>query len=233
MVKGWTCERCSATNAEASLVCSNCGATRPNDGVTPATPEGAGLGGGPTAAHRPGRRRLGRADHPGGRAACHAIGRRGLLRLGPAGRHAPDAPPAPAVAVPRWRRLPIGWLLVGVIVAAGAVGGFLFNASRSSTGEINKAGDLVTSDLRVGDCFDLNDPSASAEIEKVTARPCSDAHQYEIIFVGSLPAGTYPPEKTFEDYVGANCIAAFATYVGSDFDTSTLDMNWLFPTEDA
>ncbi len=31
----------------------------------------------------------------------------------------PDAPPAPAVAVPLWRRLPIGWLLVGVIVAAG------------------------------------------------------------------------------------------------------------------
>ncbi len=54
-----------------------------------------------------------------------------------------------------------------------------------------------------------------------------------MIFVGSLPAGSYPPEKTFEDYVGANCIAAFATYVGGDFDTSTLDMNWLFPTEDA
>ncbi len=54
-----------------------------------------------------------------------------------------------------------------------------------------------------------------------------------MIFVGSLPAGTYPPEKTFEDYVTANCLPTFASYIGITYDSSDLEMYWLYLTDDA
>jgi hypothetical protein len=136
-----------------------------------------------------------------------------------------------AAAKPLWRRLPIGMLIFVALIAVGAVGGIVFNAGRSSTGEIDRAGDLTAADLRVGDCFDLKDATATDEIEAVTARPCKDMHQYEMLFVGSLPAGSYPTEQTFEDYMSASCLPAFETYIGRDYDSSVLEIYWLSPTE--
>ena len=38
MIEGWICPRCAASNAEASLVCSTCGQTRPDDAPAVAPP---------------------------------------------------------------------------------------------------------------------------------------------------------------------------------------------------
>ena len=240
MVEGWTCERCSTSNVEPSLVCSNCGATRPADDVAPALPaDQGGVGWAAPQAAPPADQGPSGWVQPGGTPAAPSAAQ------GPTGWVSPDAPgPSPWVPSdgtdvpppapkPLWRRIPIGALIFVVLIAAGAIGGVLFNAGRSSTGEINKAGDLTAADIRLGDCFDLKDATATDKIEKVTARPCADPHEYEMIFVGSLPAGSYPAEKAFEDYVAANCLPAFNAYIGNDYDSSDLDMYWLYPTDDA
>ena len=128
----------------------------------------------------------------------------------PDGGHVAGAPDgdqgaASKAAIPIWRRIPIGWLVVAVFVAGGAVVGWYFNASRSSSGEITKTGDMMAVDLRVGDCFDLKDPAAN-EIEDVTASPCTVAHEFEMFFVGSLPEGAFPPDSVFETYVTAELL---------------------------
>ena len=141
-------------------------------------------------------------------------------------------PPEATGSVPLWRRLPIGWIIFVVLIAGGAIGGWYFNAGRSSTGELNKTGDLQAVELKVGDCFDLKDPSAD-EVNDVTAGPCTTEHEFELFFVGALPEGEYPADDVFDQYVIDNCNSAFTTYVGTAYDASELDIYWLVPTDDA
>lgn len=243
MTEGWTCSRCSTANVEASLICSTCGLTRPDDepaasptpdlearpgsgavvaegaaAVLPMTPdamapEEAAADGAP-------------ADGPSSEPPTASDGIQGWLS--PSGQPAVEAS-APA---PFWRRIPVGWLVVAVIVVGVGVTGWYFNASRSSSGEITKSGDLTASDLRVGDCFDLKDPSAD-EVEDVTAAPCTVEHEYEVLFVGSLSEGEYPAESVFDTYVQANCRPAFDAYIGKALNDSELDIFWFYPTDDA
>ncbi|HET9344307.1 MAG TPA: septum formation family protein [Candidatus Limnocylindrales bacterium] len=137
--------------------------------------------------------------------------------------------PPPAVKEPLWKRLPLGLIVVGFFVAAGAIGGLLFNAGRDSSGEITKSGDLAATELRVGDCFDLKDPSED-EIEDVTAVPCTTEHEYEMFFVGSMPAGPFPSDDDFVAWLDTNCVPAFDAFVGLAYDSSKLDIFWLQPT---
>jgi len=139
---------------------------------------------------------------------------------------------APPPAIPLWRRIPFGWIVVGVLVFGGAIGGLIFNAARGSSGEITKAGDLTAGDLRAGDCFDLKDPSAQ-EIGDVKAVPCTTEHEYEAFFVGAMPEGDYPTEAAFTAWLEANCAPAFASYVGKPYDDSELDIFWLQPTNES
>ena len=120
---------------------------------------------------------------------------------------------------------------MGVLVLGGAVGGLIFNATRDSSGEITKAGDLAAADLRVGDCFDLKDPDAE-ELEDVTGLPCTSEHQYEVFHVGSMPEGSFPTDDGFLAWLEVNCVPAFDAYVGTIYDNSTLDISWLQPTLD-
>jgi putative regulator of septum formation len=136
---------------------------------------------------------------------------------------------ADVAPVPLWRRIPLGAILVVVLVSAGAIGAFLFNAARGSSGEINRGGDLEASALRVGDCYDLKDPDAE-EFDKVTAVPCADEHQYELFYAGAMPDGPYPSDAVMSTFVEERCPEAFGTYVGKPYADSELEILWVSPT---
>jgi hypothetical protein len=87
-------------------------------------------------------------------------------------------------------------------------------------------------DLRVGDCFDLKDPSAD-QIEHVKAVPCTTEHEFEVFYVGAMDKGSRPTDHAFETYVMQNCNPAFGAYIGKAYKDSDLDYIWLVPTEDA
>jgi Septum formation len=127
--------------------------------------------------------------------------------------------------------VPIGWLIFVILLGVGAVASFITNASRSDTGEIVNEGDMMATDLRVGDCFDLKDPTAE-EISDVTARPCTDPHEYELFWTGSMAEGDYPTQAAFESFFETHCIGAFQPYVGTGYLDSQLDISWLTPLED-
>jgi Septum formation len=179
---------------------------------------------------------LGRPGRPAGLDVRGATGRdRGDLRRSHALEH-PDglegyAPP-PVAKEPLWKRLPLGLIVIGFFIAAGAVGGLIFNASRGESGEITKTGDLAATDLRAGDCFDLKDPSAE-EIGDVTGIPCTAEHEYETFFIGTMPEGPFPNDDGFIAWLDGNCRPAFETYVGMAYENSELDIFWLQPTSEA
>jgi hypothetical protein len=244
MSEGWTCSRCSTVNAADRFGCSNCGLLRhdaatfgssteaawpgsPTEQPAEPAPVASGWSGSPTEqATDPAPVE---AEEPP--ATADAAAAYLTSSEADAGWVPPDGDQGAATSgrIPLWRRIPIGWLIVAVIVGGGAVVGWYFNASRSSTGEITKAGDMTAADLRVGDCFDLKDPAAD-EVEDVTAGPCTVAHEFEMFFVGSMPTGEFPAESVFETYVTNNCYPAFSAYIGKSVTESELSMYWLAPT---
>lgn len=125
------------------------------------------------------------------------------------------------------------WVLA--IVAVG-VGGYLFNAQRGDDGTISRSGTLAITELRVGDCFDLNDESVT-EVDEVSARPCGEPHEFEMFHVGSysgaVGSDAFPGSAAFEDYVGEHCLAAFGAFVGMAYEQSRLDISWFEPTSDS
>lgn len=215
MAKQWTCARCSTKNDEGTLTCSNCRMIR-GAFVVPGTFNAYPDASSPAAADPA----AAAAGEPGPATPSY---------WSAAGSASPGGEvPAPT---PFWRRIPIGLVIFGLLLAAGAIGGIITNAGRSDTGEIVNDGDMMATDLRVGDCFDLKDPTAE-EISDVTARPCTDPHQYELIWTGSMAEGAYPPKSAFDAFMESNCFNAFDAYVGTAFEDSELDIYWLYPVED-
>jgi hypothetical protein len=141
------------------------------------------------------------------------------------GWQATTATEAPA---PWWRSLlRFAWIPV-VLVVVGA--GIFFAARRDDSGQIVGGGDLSVAELRVGDCFDLKDADQS-EVADVTAKPCSEPHEYELIFVGEMPEGAYPSDAETDAYVGRECVPAFDDFVGLAYADSRLELFYFSPTE--
>lgn len=103
------------------------------------------------------------------------------------------------------RRFPV-LVVVGVV----GVGGFLFREHLSG----------AAADLRVGDCFDL--PAQMEVVDDVQHRPCGDPHHAEVFFVGDYRGGgaTYPADEALDRFIEAECLPAFESYTGRDFDTA-------------
>jgi hypothetical protein len=118
---------------------------------------------------------------------------------------------------------------VGVVIIIAGVGLFL-NARRDDNGQISNAGTLQVGDLRVGDCFDQGTADGE-EFDSVDAKPCGEAHRYEMFHVGAMPTGSYPSDDAMTAWVGANCLPAFEAYVAASIETTALDFTWYTPTE--
>jgi hypothetical protein len=118
------------------------------------------------------------------------------------------------------KRFPL-WTAIGVF----ALGGYLFRDVLSGN----------VGDLKVGDCFDP--PSLSAPkttVKDVQHHPCSDLHGGEVFFIGKVPGdagAAYPSDDALESYIGGQCVPAYRSYTGRDFDSdTTYDFSYLSPT---
>jgi len=226
MAEGWTCSRCSTVNADSRFGCSNCGLLRHDASIAGSAAQSGSTSSAteePTVAPIVEDTEL---IATAGDAAESPVGPQTVADWLPF--EGEDGAP-PSAGIPLWRRIPIGWLLFAVLIGGGAIAGWYFNASRSSSGEITKSGDLTAADLRVGDCFDLKDPDAD-EIDEVKAGPCTSAHEFEMFFVASMPEREFPTDAAFETYVTDNCYPAFGAYIGKAYGQSELEMYWLAPT---
>ncbi len=220
MAKRWRCARCGGENAESSISCQQCGmirgavATTPAGQVAPPVPPAPSPSFGSGAVPPP---------PPGTFGSPGAAG---------PGSAPPVAARNPTATAPRRRmRLPIGLIVLVVLIAGGGIYGFIVNAGRSSSGDINKAGELQVGDLRVGDCFDLADPTASS-VDKTTAKPCTESHQYEVFYANKLPDGAYPTDAAVKAFVKANCVPEFGAYVGMAYENSKLEILWFSPIQE-
>ena len=64
----------------------------------------------------------------------------------------------------------------------------------------------------------------------MAAVPCTQEHEFELYYVGSMPDGSYPTDAAFDAFIETNCTPAFQSYVGKSYDDSVLDVYWLVPS---
>jgi hypothetical protein len=118
-------------------------------------------------------------------------------------------------------RFVMGWGIRLLIVAVIGGGALIFRDRLSSN----------AAELKVGDCFDS--PTAAEEIKDVQHHPCTEAHNAEVVFVGNMTGANdaYPADPVVESWVRLNCLSAWSTYTGKNFENDTvLDLGFYLPT---
>ena len=206
MAKQWKCARCSTENPETTLTCSTCRMIR-GAVVVPGTFQSPPS---PPADY-------GQSWSTNEPPATGPVATEWAL-------HASEPPRLLA-------RIPLV-IVMGVLLLI-AVGVYVyFDEGRSRIAEILTAGTTVANDLEVGDCFDLTE-LPNGDVEDVTTRPCTDDHQYELFWSGTMPDGPYPSDSAFDLFFGDHCYGAFADYVGVGYDDTRLDIYWIIPNKDA
>lgn len=117
-----------------------------------------------------------------------------------------------------------------VVVAAAAFGGagiFDDDTVRDESGAIIESGGLGALSIQVGDCVNLPD---SEYVESLEALPCADPHDAEAFEAFDMADGSYPGDDVVQDAAIFGCYDAFEPFVGKDYETSQLEMYWLYPT---
>jgi hypothetical protein len=86
--------------------------------------------------------------------------------------------------------------------------------------------------LEVGDCFD--GAVEGETVVSVTPVDCDQPHDKEVFAVFDYPDApdAYPGDEAVRAEAEEGCIPAFRSYVGKEFETSTLNVLYLTPTAD-
>lgn len=104
---------------------------------------------------------------------------------------------------------------------------------RDESGEVTERNDDASVfEIKVGDCFNFPDDSASStEVAELSAIPCADPHQAEAYHEIEMDGDEFPGTPAVEEQADAGCLAEFETFVGAPYDTSVLEFTYLAPTE--
>jgi Septum formation len=121
------------------------------------------------------------------------------------------------------------------IYAVLALGYFIYSAAteadRDGTGTIVDEGSVNAFEVRVGDCFD--DSGDSTEITSLPGVPCSEPHDNEAFAVFDVTIATYPAGDGMWDLATNSCMERFESFVGKDYESSSLDIFTLYPTSES
>ena len=97
-----------------------------------------------------------------------------------------------------------GWVIRILIIAAIAVGAFVFRDRLWGNAAASKSATASTS------------PSGRRSSTTCSIIPATEAHNSEVIFVGNMTGAneTYPTDDVIEAFVETNCLPAYKTYPG-------------------
>ena len=118
-----------------------------------------------------------------------------------------------------------------IVIGALAYNAFT-SADRDSTGAIVDEGSVDAFDLRPGDCFDIGG-TGSGEVNSLPGVPCTQPHDNEVYATFDLTVAELPEEDALWEMAFDGCEARFEGFVGKDYETSSLDILTLHPTEDS
>ena len=121
------------------------------------------------------------------------------------------------------------WVVYLAAVVGFAIYGASTSADRDSSGAIVEEGSIGAFNVRVGDCF--NDVAFDDEVSSVPGVPCSVPHDNEAYAVFDVSVTSYPEGEGMSELAFESCMERFATYVGKDYESSSLDITTMFPSQ--
>lgn len=104
-------------------------------------------------------------------------------------------------------------------------------SERDDTGAITERNDDASVfAMRVGDCYD-DLPEGEAAV--VTAVPCADPHDAEVyhVFEWEGDEASFPGTDLIQGFAADGCTDAFGSFVGVEYEESTLDYTVFWPNE--
>ncbi len=120
------------------------------------------------------------------------------------------------------------WMVYLAAIAGFAIYGASTNADRDSSGAIVESGSIGAFNVRVGDCF--NDVGFDDEVSSVPGVPCSQPHDNEAYAVFDVSVTSYPEGDGMSELAFNSCKEHFESYVGKDYESSSLDITTMFPS---
>jgi len=124
------------------------------------------------------------------------------------------------------------WGLYVVIALGFVIYSAATKVDRDSTGAIVGEGNIDAFQIRVGDCFD-DTSSFDDEVSDLPGVPCSEPHDNEAFAVFDLTISNYPEGDAMGELAHVSCLEHFESFVGKDYDSSTLDIITLFPSTES
>jgi hypothetical protein len=86
--------------------------------------------------------------------------------------------------------------------------------ARNADGVLLRKTDLPTNQLRIGDCIEKF--AATKEVDKVTAVPCTTAHDAEVFHTFELAGTEYPGDSTVKQQSSSTCLTSKTTIKPAD-----------------
>ena len=80
------------------------------------------------------------------------------------------------------------------------------------------------------DCFD-DSSDFEGEVTDLPGVPCSQPHDYETYAVFDVSITSYPSEENMSELAYDSCLERFDSFVGTDYDSSILEIITLYPTD--
>jgi len=121
------------------------------------------------------------------------------------------------------------WIVYLAAIAGFAIYGASTSADRDGSGVIVEEGSIDAFNVRVGDCF--NDVSFDDEVSSVPGVPCSEPHDNETYAVFDVSVTSYPEGDGMSELAFESCMGHFEAYVGKDYESSSLDITTMFPSQ--
>ena len=119
-----------------------------------------------------------------------------------------------------------------VVVMGYLAYGAVTNADRDGSGAIVGEGTIDAFHMQVGDCFD-DSSDFEEEVTDLPGIPCSQPHDYETYAVFDVSITSYPSEENMSELAYNSCLERFDSFVGTDYDSSILEIITLYPTTES
>ena len=91
-------------------------------------------------------------------------------------------------------------------------------------------------DYAAGECVDGTFTGDTADADAIRTVPCADPHRGEVVGVHTVAdpgsGAAFPGTSTISTTANDRCVPLFAEYVGIDFETSILEMFYVYPSEE-
>jgi len=139
----------------------------------------------------------------------------------------------------RGKGMAIAGLCLSGLWVVGIVALLVVNAETASqrsatTGQITESGHLSVFSLRAGDCFQNPSGSQPAQgLTQVTAVPCVNPHNAQVIAQLPVPGSAYPGQAAFSAQATPGCKTSAAAVVDRSKLTATMNLIFVYPEPQA